>query len=306
MSTHALLREHGLRPRKSLGQHFLTSEGHLQRIATAANLTPEDVVLEIGPGLGSLTRHLADRAGQVVAVELDAQLIPALHDALADRSNVIIIHGDILQIQPSDLLQQILGTQPGPSSHPSPGDLEKRERQPGRYKVVANLPFYITSAVLRHLLETPVPPQLMVLTVQREVGERLCAVPPNMSLLAVSVQFYAEPELVARIPAGAFHPPPKVDSAVVRLWVRSKPAVAVDDVEGFFRVVRAGFGQRRKQLRNALAHGLHLNTQQLAEALLRAGVDARRRAETLTLEEWGQLHQELARLEATLGPSCQP
>jgi 16S rRNA (adenine1518-N6/adenine1519-N6)-dimethyltransferase len=147
--------------------------------------------------------------------------------------------------------------------------------------------------VLRHLLEAESPPHLMVLTMQREVGERICAAPPDMSLLAVSVQFYAKPELVHRIPAGAFYPRPKVDSAVVRLRRRPQPAVAVDDVESFFRIVRAGFGQRRKQLRNALAHGLGQPSAEVAASLERAGIEPRRRAQTLTLAEWGQVYWQL-------------
>ncbi len=284
MNVRQLLREHSLRPRKGLGQHFLVSEAHLRRIVEAAGLTSDDVVLEIGPGLGTLTALLAAQAGHVVAVELDAQLIPILQHTLADWPNVTIVHGDILQLRPSDLVSrsESLGPQP-----------QTRNSTPETYKVVANLPYYITSAVLRHLLEAESPPHLMVLTMQREVGERICAAPPHMSLLAVSVQFYAKPELVHRIPAGAFYPRPKVDSAVVRLRRRPQPAVAVDDVERFFRIVRAGFGQRRKQLRNSLAHGLGQPSAEVAASLERAGIEPRRRAQTLTLAEWGQVYQQL-------------
>jgi len=284
MNVQRLLREHNLHPRKGLGQHFLVSEAHLQRIVEAAELTPNDVVLEIGPGLGTLTALLAAQAGHVVAVELDEELIPILQRTLADRSNVTIVHGDILQLRPSDLVSrsESLGPQP-----------ETRNSTPETYKVVANLPYYITSAVLRHLLEAESPPHLMVLTMQREVGERLSAAPPHMSLLAVSVQFYAQPELVHRIPAGAFYPRPKVDSAVMRLRRRPQPAVAVDDVERFFQIVRAGFGQRRKQLRNALAHGLGQPSAEVAASLERAGIEPRRRAQTLTLVEWGQVYRQL-------------
>jgi len=284
MNVQRLLREHNLHPRKGLGQHFLVSEAHLQRIVEAAELTPNDVVLEIGPGLGTLTALLAAQAGHVVAVELDEELIPILQRTLADRSNVTIVHGDILQLRPSDLVSrsESLGPQP-----------ETRNSTPETYKVVANLPYYITSAALRHLLEAESPPHLMVLTMQREVGERICAAPPHMSLLAVSVQFYAQPELVHRIPAGAFYPRPKVDSAVMRLRRRPQPAVAVDDVERFFQIVRAGFGQRRKQLRNALAHGLGQPSAEVAASLERAGIEPRRRAQTLTLVEWGQVYRQL-------------
>jgi 16S rRNA (adenine1518-N6/adenine1519-N6)-dimethyltransferase len=282
MTVHQLLREYGLRPRKGLGQHFLVSDAHLRSIAEAAALTPEDVVLEVGPGLGTLTRLLATQAGHVVAVELDELLIPLLQRTLAEHSNVTIVHGDILQLRPADVLSRI------PDGVPSPESL------PSLYKVVANLPYYITSAVLRHLLEAQRPPQLLVVTVQREVAERICAEPPRLSLLAVSVLFYARPELLWRIPAGAFTPRPKVDSAVLRLHVRPQPAVAVEDVARFFRIVRAGFGQRRKQLRNGLAHGLGLPPDQVAAALELAGVDPRRRAETLALTEWGRVCEQLS------------
>jgi len=282
MTVHQLLREYGLRPRKRLGQHFLVSEAHLQTIVEAAALEPEDVVLEVGPGLGTLTRLLAARAGHVVAVELDEQLIPLLQRTVTGYDNVTIVSGDILQLRPADVLSRI------------PDDASWAVSGPFPYKVVANLPYYITSAVLRHLLEAQRQPQLMVVTVQREVAERICAEPPRLSPLAVSVLFYAQPELLQVIPAGAFTPSPKVDSAVLRLCVRPQPAVDVEDVDRFFRIVRAGFGQRRKQLRNGLAHGLGLPRDVVSAALQQAGVDPRRRAETLALAEWGEVYLQLA------------
>lgn len=265
-----LLRRFGLRPKKSLGQNFLVDEAALARVAAAADLSPSDTVLEIGPGLGGLTRHLAEAARRVVAVELDQDLLPALRFVLEPYANVDIVQGDILGLDPSAL-----------SLEPA-------------YKVVANIPYYITSAVIRRLLEAAIRPALIVLTVQREVAERMCAAPGAMSLLAVSVQFYSRPRVVARIPAGAFHPRPEVDSAVVRLEVLPEPAAAVEDVDGFFQVVRAGFSQKRKQLHNALAAGLRLESSVLEPALAQAGVDPKRRAETLTLAEWGAVARELA------------
>jgi 16S rRNA (adenine1518-N6/adenine1519-N6)-dimethyltransferase len=270
-----LLREYGLQPRKGLGQNFLEDPATLQRIVDAAELVADDLVLEIGPGLGTLTRLLATRAGRVLAVELDERLAAILPDILADCPNVAVMHGDILALDPAGLF-------------------------PGRtrgYKVVANLPYYITSAVLRHLLESQARPSLLVLTVQREVAQRLVAVPGEMSLLAVSVQFYGQPRIVARIPAGAFYPPPQVDSAVVRIDVYERPPLPVDDVTGFFRVVQAGFGQRRKQLRNALSHGLNRPIEEIVAALNRAGIDPRRRAETLSLDEWAALWQAMTAAE---------
>ena len=264
-----LLREFNLRPRKSLGQNWLVDESVLACIVAAAELTPQDSVLEIGPGLGSLTRHLAERAGRVVAVELDGALISPLGRVLADYSNVTILQGDILQCDPSALVA---------APH---------------YKVVANLPYYITSAVIRHLLEADVSPSLVVLTVQLEVAQRIAAAPGKMSLLGVSVQFYGRPSIVTRIKAGAFYPAPKVDSAVVRIEPYDRPAVAVADRDRFFAVVKAGFAQKRKQLHNALVAGLARPQNEIATALERAGIEGRRRAETLSLQEWASLVRAL-------------
>jgi 16S rRNA (adenine1518-N6/adenine1519-N6)-dimethyltransferase len=267
----ALLRAYGLHPRKGLGQNFLGDAVALGRIAAAADLSPDDAVVEVGAGLGTLTRLLADQAGQVVAVELDDQLVKILREQLAGLANVRIVHGDILTIP----------------------DLGFPERG---YKLVGNLPYYITSAVLRRFLEVRPRPRLMVVTVQREVAERIVARPPDMSLLAVSVQFYGQPRIAARIPAGAFYPPPKVDSAVVRIDVGDQPTVALGegiDAAAFFRVVRAGFNQKRKTLRNALSAGLALPPARVEEALARAGIDPRRRAETLGLQEWAEVTRSL-------------
>ncbi|MBL8092593.1 MAG: ribosomal RNA small subunit methyltransferase A [Anaerolineales bacterium] len=267
-----LLRRHSLRARKSLGQNFLVDEGALARIAAAAALTAADDVLEIGPGLGSLTRHLAQAARRVVAVELDQTLLPALSDVLAPYANVQVVHGDILDLDPAALMQG--GAASG-------------------YKVVANIPYYITSAVIRHLLEATVRPTVVVLTIQREVAERLCATPDDMSLLAVSVQAYARVELVGRIAAGAFHPRPDVDSAVVRLTALAQPVFGDLNADRFFRVVKAGFSQKRKQLRNALGSGMSRPAQSVDAWLTHAGIDPKRRAETLSLEEWVRLAQGL-------------
>jgi 16S rRNA (adenine1518-N6/adenine1519-N6)-dimethyltransferase len=276
LTTQSLLSELallGIRPRKGLGQNFLVDPSHRARIVAAAELTRVDTVLEIGPGPGVLTELLTVQAGRVVAVELDDRLIPFLRDRFAAQTHVTFIHADILAVDVGALM----------STH-----------APGPYKVVANLPYYITGAVIPHVLEATPPPTLAVVTVQREVAERMCARPPDMSLLALGVQFFAVPKIVDRIPAGAFYPVPKVDSAVVRLERRAAPAVAGVDAAQFFRIARAGFSQRRKQLRNSLASGLGVTTAQSAEWLGAAGVDSQRRAETLTLEEWGSLTRVIA------------
>ncbi|MCL4831559.1 MAG: ribosomal RNA small subunit methyltransferase A [Caldilineaceae bacterium] len=295
-----LIRRFDLDPKKSLGQNFLVDESHLARIAAAADLTPADTVLEVGPGLGVLTRHLAAQAGRVVAVELDDRLIPILQELFADQPNVSFVHADILKVDPAALLadDRVTGWQgdrvivspqsPIPnlqSPAPSP--------QSPPYKVVANLPYYITSAVLRHLLEAAQPPTLAVVMVQREVAQRIVAGPGEMSLLSVGVQFYAEAKIVQKVPAGAFHPRPKVESAVLRLDVRPQPIVTGVDPEWYFSVVRAGFGQKRKQLRNSVVAGLGMAKDAVEAGLLSAGIDPQRRAETLSLQEWGALAKVL-------------
>lgn len=279
IDTQELLRRYGVKPKQSLAQNFLMDAEHLARIAAAAALTATDTVLEIGPGLGSLTQYLAAQAGRVIAVELDDRLIELLREHYANRPQVQIVHGDILTLDPYVLLQP---------DHERPTDLPAPA-----YKVVANLPYYITSAVLRHLLEAHCRPTQIVVLVQKEVAERICAQPGDLSLLAVSVQFYAEPTLVQRVPASAFYPPPKVDSAVLHLQVRPEAAVADVSPDAFFRVVRAGFNQKRKQLINTLSVGLHLPKADLSAILTALGIDPTRRAETLTLEEWGRLTRTL-------------
>lgn len=231
--------------------------------------------MEIGPGRGELTHHLAARAGRVVAVELDDRLIEPLQQAFADQPHVTIHHGDILDL---DHVQLVTAAADAPPT----------------YKVVANLPYYITSAFLRQLLEARVRPTLAILMMQAEVAERICAQPGSLSILAVSVQFYAEPSLILRVPARAFRPPPKVDSAVVRLDLRGEPAVPDVEPTWFFRVVRAGFSQPRKQLLNTISAGLHLSRDAAAAALTQAEIDPTRRAETLRLDEWGALCRVLA------------
>jgi 16S rRNA (adenine1518-N6/adenine1519-N6)-dimethyltransferase len=266
-----ILRRYGLRPDKSLGQNFLTDEAALQRVAAAAAIRQDETVLEIGPGLGGLTRWLALQARRVVAVELDADLIPPLTETLAPYPNVRIVQGDILALNPGDIMRE------AGSLHSS------------AYLAVANIPYYITSALIRHLLETDHPPQRLVLTVQREVAERICAQAGKMSLLALSVQVYGQPGIAATIPASSFYPPPKVDSAVVHITRYDQPLIPSPQLGLFFRLAKAGFSQKRKTLRNALSGGMHWSTGQAEEFLRAAGIDPMRRAETLNLTEWGDL-----------------
>jgi 16S rRNA (adenine1518-N6/adenine1519-N6)-dimethyltransferase len=261
----ALLRAHDLAPRKSLGQNFLIDPAALRRVVEAAQIPPSAAVLEIGAGLGSLTRYLARAAAQVVAVEIDSHLLPVLTEVVGVEANVRVVAGDMLALNPADLIEQ------------------------DGYWVVANIPYYITSALIRHLLEAPRRPARIVLTVQREVAERITAGPGDLSLLALSVQVYGQPVIAARIPAGAFYPPPKVDSAVLRIDLYPQPVIPAAQIDLFFRLIKAGFSQKRKTLRNTLSGGLRLTPAQ-AEALLNAaGIDAQRRAETVSLPEWQRL-----------------
>ncbi len=260
-----MLHQYGLHPHKSLGQNFLVDEHALQLVMDAADLTPQDVVLEIGAGLGSLTRQLAVYANAIIAVELDSSLIPALTQVVGQCSNVRIVEGDILALDPS-----LLVSQPG-------------------YLVVANIPYYITSALIRHLLEAKLPPSRLVLTIQEQVAQRICASPGDMSLLALSVQVYGHPSIVAHIPAGAFYPPPNVNSAVIRIDRFKSPLIPLDHLDVFFQLTKAGFSQKRKTLRNALAGGLHLPPSAVEALLIKASLDPMRRAETLSLPEWHKL-----------------
>ena len=270
MNALALLRRFGLRPDKRLGQNFLVDQSALLKIMEIAAISPEDAVLEVGPGLGGLTSLLAAEARRVVAVELDGRLIPILKQVLSPFPNVQLVQGDILALNPLALIDT-----------PS-------------YKVVANIPYYITSALMRHLLEGDRRPTCLVLTVQREVAERICASPGELSLLALSVQVYGQPQVRAHIPAGAFYPPPKIDSAVIRVDILPEPVIPTPLLSPFFRLAKAGFSQKRKTLGNALAASLAWPKNKAEGLLLAAGIDPRRRAETLSLVEWGALTHQFA------------
>lgn len=259
----ALLRAHGLRPNKRLGQNFLVDEVHLENIVRAAGVGAGDEVLEIGAGLGSLTRHLAAAAGRVVAVELDAGLLPALSTTLQGVENVQVLHADIFDV-----------------------DISQHFTQDG-FLVVANIPYYLTSNLIRHLLESRPRPARMALTVQLEVAQRACASAPALSLLALSVQLYGKPRLAHHIPAGAFYPAPNVDSALLLIELYEQPLLPWEQIDPFFRVAKAAFAQKRKTLANSLS--AMWGKTQAASRLQAAGIDPMRRPQTLTIEEWGRL-----------------
>jgi len=261
----SLLKRHRLQPHKGLGQNFLQDPMALEEIVSAADIEPTDTVLEIGPGLGSLTRYLAVSAKEVVAVELDRNLLPPLRAILSLYKNVRLIQGDILKLSPTDLVNE------------------------SDYIVAANIPYYITSAVIRHLLAGEKKPRRIVLTVQKEVAQRICSVPGDLSLLALSVQVYGKPRIAARIPADAFYPVPKVDSAVLCIDIYSSPLISAELIDTFFHLSKAGFSQKRKMLRNSLSSGLHISPTEAADLLMRANIDPQRRAETLSIDEWSHL-----------------
>lgn len=269
----ALLQRHGFRTRHALGQHLLIDRNVLTRVVAAAELSGADRVIEIGPGIGTLTRELAGAAGRVTAVELDRRLLPILGEVLSDRPNAEVVHADFLRLPLAEFLAERCGE--------------------GRCKVVANVPYYITSPILVALLAQKRFLERIVLMVQKEVAERLAAAPGTEAYgsLTVLVQWHATVETVARVSRRVFLPPPKVDSAIVRLRPRDSPPAPVSDEARLFDVVHAAFQKRRKTLLNALSTfpALGLTRDRAAAALARAGIDPTRRGETLSLAEFAAL-----------------
>jgi len=274
----AILRHYNIRPSKGLGQNFLVDESVLERILEASDLSPGDIILEVGPGTGLLTRRLAQVAASVIAIELDRKMLPVLAEALRGYTNVHIIQGDILELNPVTEITRAL---------------EITDVGSLRYQVIANLPYYITSAALRHLLAARVRPERLTVMVQREVAQRIMAPPGELSLLAISVQVFGAPEIACLVPARAFFPQPKVDSAVLRVRIYDRPRVAVEEQTRFFAIVRAGFAQKRKQVHNSLTHALHVPREGVLAALAEAGIAPDRRPQTLSIEEWASLAKAL-------------
>ena len=260
----SLMEQYGLSAKKKYGQNFLTDTGILDRIVDGAGITKEDAVLEIGPGLGALTRRLSEAAGEVTAIEVDGGMIPVLTETLGDCPNVRIIHGDILKT-------------PLPFSKP--------------FAVVANLPYYITTPVLFALLESDAPIKSITVMVQKEVADRITASPgtKDYGALTLTVAYRAEPKILFTVPPEAFLPRPKVESAVVHLEIRKEPKVSAADPDLLFRLIRAAFLHRRKTLANCLAAEQIMTKEEAAEALKRAGFSEMVRGEALTLEDYERL-----------------
>ena len=273
-SPKALLDSYDLYPKKSLGQNFMHDPKALGKIVAAAELMPGDTVVEVGAGTGALTAKLAKAAGRVFAVEADERLQPLLEDQFDAVPNVYFVFDDILKTD----IRSLVGNR--------------------EFIVAANVPYYISSAIIWHFLEPDHRPKRMVITMQYEVAERIMGTAGNMSLLAVAVQFYGKPGIIGKLSPAVFWPRPHIHSAIICIETHRRPAVDVPTAQDFFRVVKAGFSMKRKQLKNALAGGLQIKASTARELLAAAKIDPQRRAETLTLEEWGQLTRTIAGTQA--------
>ena len=259
----------GTRAKKSLGQNFLVDSRVRAKIVEAADISPTDTILEVGPGRGFLTKALVERAGSVVAVELDDVLIPPLREKFADCDNVEIVEGDARAVD----IDSLVGTAT-------------------EYKVVANLPYYAATPIVRRFLEATHKPTTLVVMVQKEVGLEMTAPPGKMGILSVATQIYGSPHIVTSVPPKAFRPSPNVTSAVIRIDTYAEPAVKFDGAEKFFTLVRAGFSTPRKQIHNSLKNGLGIESKEIMALLGNAKISATRRAQTLSIKEWADLYRE--------------
>ncbi|MDP5276937.1 16S rRNA (adenine(1518)-N(6)/adenine(1519)-N(6))-dimethyltransferase RsmA [Chengkuizengella sp. 2205SS18-9] len=277
-NTKEIIKKYGFSFKKSLGQNFLIDQNILERIVNAAQLDQSKGALEIGPGIGSLTQSLTQTAGKVVAIELDQRLIPILNDLLKHYDNIEVIHGDVLKLD----LRTIL---------------EEQFKEQTEISVVANLPYYVTTPIIMALLENQLPIENIVVMIQKEVAERMVASPGGKEYgsLSIAVQYYCEPEMVLTVPHTVFIPQPNVDSAVIRLKLRKKPRVHIEDSEYFFKVVQASFAQRRKTIINNLTSNLFTKDekQKLISILESCEINPSRRGETLSIEEYARLSNRL-------------
>lgn len=258
-----ILEMFGARPNTDLGQHFLIEDKYLDQILDAAEPLEGKTVLEIGPGMGVLTKKLSKKAEEVIAIEIDGRMVSILKTMCLKCTNLTVKEMDVRNFDPTLI---------------------------GDYKIVANLPYYLTSHIIRKFLEEKNKPEQMVILVQKEVGERICAKPNKMNMLGISVQFYGEPTMIGVVPREAFYPTPQVSSAIIRINLYGTPLFSDVNIEKFFRLVKAGFGEKRKQLVNSLA-SLGYDKPELEGLLKKAGVDPQRRAETLSLDEWHKIYK---------------
>jgi len=260
-----ILLQYDTRPSKRLGQNFLIDKNVLQKIILASNLNKNDIVLEVGPGIGTLTQELAKNAGKVIAIEKDEKMIKVLKETLKDYKNIEIINADVLRYK----------------------------LQTTHYKLISNIPYYLTSPLIRKFLESDNPPQEIILMVQKEVAQRICSKPPNMSLLAVSAQFYADAKIVSYVSKNCFWPAPKVDSAIIKIIPRPPSSAEFGGTRGsaqlFFRIVKAGFSHPRKQLAGNFSKTLKIDRKKIDSWLLKNNVKPTQRAETLSVEDWKNL-----------------
>lgn len=263
-----------IKAKKSLGQNFLKDAAVVQRIVEDAQISSEDVVVEIGPGKGVMTEQLAQYAKKVIAIELDDRLIPILQEKFEKEKNVTVIHGDILQINLPKLVTD-------------------HELQSSGYKVVANIPYYITAPIVRLLLETQYPAKEIILMVQKEVAERIAAKPGEMSILAVAVQYYAKAEVLFEVSKKSFDPEPQVDSAIIKIVTNNQSSVTKEETKRFFQVVRGGFSAKRKTLANNLSNSLHIKKPEVEKMLEDLGFSKNTRAQELSVEDWQKITENV-------------
>jgi 16S rRNA (adenine1518-N6/adenine1519-N6)-dimethyltransferase len=268
-----LLQHYGLWANHQLGQNFLVSEPIYDRILEAADLKPDDVVIEVGPGTGFLTERLLEKVKKVVAVEYDAGMVRLLKERFKGFPNLEIVHSDILKFW-----------------------IRNSGVQPRKYKVVANIPYYITSPLIKLFLQSDCPPRLLVLMTQKEVAEKVCGF-TGKGVITLETQLFGKPMIVGTVPAGAFYPPPKVDSAILRIDVFPKPQVPEKQVQDFIRLIKFGFNQKRKKLANSLESGLHLEVAEVRAMLEKAKIDPNLRAENLEIEDWMRLVKILTKIK---------
>lgn len=258
----SLLKKLGIKPSLKLGQNFLQDPVYVQKVVSAAQIENNDTVVEIGAGIGNLTRSLVNKAGRVIAFEIDPKFFPVLDQLATSHKNLQVIQSDILKVNLEEYVDS------------------------SRFLVVANIPYYITSRLIRYLLSLESRPTRIILTIQLEVAQRICAGAGKLSMLALSVQVYGTPQIISRIPAGAFYPVPDVDSAILRIDMFSHSRIKEDRLDTFFMLANAGFSQKRKTLRNSLSNGLKIDRSTIEKLLIDANIDPGRRAETLSLVEW--------------------